>query len=93
MHAIMVAVFNSKRGEDPNFGKAQDQHAFFKMAEDLCKFSLSELECFPALMLTKQLMHKNFLPQQYQDAIVQGLESYVVNLKEKLSEDEKRLLT
>lgn len=57
----------------------------------MCRYSLSAKQCYPAFLLVKQCMHKNFISIRYQECILKGLDNYIETLRDKARLEEQDL--
>ena len=72
------------QGKNTMISKQQDELAYLKFVEDLCRFSLSSPAHYPLLLTVKTCLHKCFLSQpRYIDAVITGIKTCVAKLKDK----------
>ena len=69
--------------------KAQDEFAYLKLIEDLCKISFSSPKNYVMLMSVKSLMHKNMTGYKHYENVVQGIEGFIDKVSKKQFVEEK----
>jgi hypothetical protein len=76
------------QGKGSMITKQQDELAYLKFVEDLCRFSLSSSQNYPLLLTVKTCLHKCFLSQtRYIDAVITGIKTCVGKLTENAGDD------
>ena len=92
LNSIQMQVMQAK---NTMITKQQDELAYLKFVEDLCRFSLSSPAHYPLLLTVKSCLHRCFLSQpRYIDAVISGIKTCVGKLNEKgdTSKDDLDLL-
>ena len=59
--APLLFIVGNARKDPTDVQKMQDEVAFFKFAEDICRLSFKNQKNYPLLYVIRQLMHKAFL--------------------------------
>ena len=63
--------------------KQQEEMAYLRFIEDMCRFAFSSPTLYPALLAVKTSLHKSFITQpKILDAVVQGIKSCVDKVRE-----------
>lgn len=76
------------QGKGSMINKQQDELAYLKFVEDVCRFSLLSPQNYPLLLTVKTCLHKCFLSQpRYIDAVVTGIKTCVGKLTENAADD------
>lgn len=80
----MLQVLHNKGPQSgSNITKQQDELAYLKFVEDLCRFSFSSSQCYPFLLCVRTCLHKSFLTNpRLLDAVLQGVRTCITKLKE-----------
>lgn len=84
--AIMMHVLHIKgpqQGGSSFISKNQDEVAFVKFIEDLCRFSFASPNNYPLLLVIKTCLHKSFLSQpKLFDVVIKGVQIFVDRVRE-----------
>jgi hypothetical protein len=84
LNSIMMHVIHNKGPQSGSaITKPQEEIAYLKFVEDLCRYTFSSPQTYPLILALKTCLHKSFLTQQrYLDAVLSGVKTCVSRLKD-----------
>lgn len=84
LNSIMLQVLHTKVPQGATgISKQQDEVAYLKFVEDLCRFSFTSPATYPLILSIKTCLHKSFLTHPKQiEAVILGVKNCVDRLKE-----------
>jgi|LauGreDrversion4_2_1035121.scaffolds.fasta_scaffold42600_1 hypothetical protein len=80
----MMSVTHNKGPQGPlPISKGNDEVAYLKFIEDLCRFSFQQPANYPMLIVVKTALHRSFMPaSKYFEIVTNGVKVCVDRLKE-----------
>ena len=81
LNSLMMHVVHNKGAS--GLTKQQDEMAYIRLIEDLCRYSFSSPANYPVLLAVKTCLHKSFITQpKVFDVILTGIKTFVDRVKD-----------
>jgi hypothetical protein len=85
LNSLMLQVLHKSVS---NVTRQQDELAYIRFVEDLCRFAFSSPQCYPFLLCVRTALHKSFLTSpRLIEAVLSGVRTCISKLKDSSTAD------